>query len=112
MSQLLAQIMNLQNKVNSLSDAQEFYDPESGSSFGATHVPSQLSTIPGPRTMPRCDSGLPHDTLNFIELQETCLNEYLLEKDHPLHSSSTQRIRHHLLEFRPDITGTTERRES
>ena len=30
-SQLLAQIQDLQNEVNSLSDAREFYDPESGS---------------------------------------------------------------------------------
>ena len=61
-SQLLTQILDLQNKVNSLSDAREFYDPESGSSSGATHVPSQPSTIPSPRTMPRCDSGLLHET--------------------------------------------------
>ena len=64
-SQLLAQIQDLQNQVNSLSDAREFYDPESGSSSGATHVPSQPSTIPSPRTLPRCDSGLRHDTRNF-----------------------------------------------
>ena len=28
-----------------ISDASEFYDPESGSSSGATHVPNQTSTI-------------------------------------------------------------------
>ena len=38
-SQMMAQIRELQNKENSLSDAREFYDPESGSSSGATHVP-------------------------------------------------------------------------
>ena len=52
------------SKVNSLSDAREFYDPESGSSSGATHVPDRTSTIPSPRTLPRCDSGLPRDTQN------------------------------------------------
>ena len=40
------------------------YDPEPGSSSGATHVPSQPSTILGPRTLPRCDSGLPRNTLS------------------------------------------------
>ena len=39
-SQLLTQILDLQNKVNSLSDAREFYDAETASSSGATHVPS------------------------------------------------------------------------
>ena len=63
-SQMMAQTRELQNKVNSLSDAREFYDPESGSSSGATHVPSQPSTILSPRNLPRCDFGLPCDTLN------------------------------------------------
>ena len=42
-SQMMAQIQDLQNKVNSLSDAREFYDPETASSSGATHVPDQTS---------------------------------------------------------------------
>ena len=50
-SQLMTQIRDLQNKVNSWSDAREFYDPESGSSSGATHVLSQPSSILSPRTM-------------------------------------------------------------
>ena len=45
-SQLRTQIQELQNKEN-------FYDPESGSSSGATHVPSQPSTILCPRTLRR-----------------------------------------------------------
>ena len=65
-SQLLTQIQELQNKVNSLSDAREFYDPESGSSSGATHVPSQPPTILSPRTVPRCDSGLPRNKQNCM----------------------------------------------
>ena len=60
----MAQIQNLQNKVNSLSDARECYDAESGSSSGATHVPDQTSTILSSRTLPRCDSGLPRNTQN------------------------------------------------
>ena len=60
----MAQIRELQNKVISLSDARELYDPESGSSSGATHVPDRTSAIPSPRTLPRCDSGLSRNTLN------------------------------------------------
>ena len=41
-----------------------FYDPESGSSSGATHVLDRNSTILSPRTLPRCDSGLPRNTQN------------------------------------------------
>ena len=63
-SQMMAQIQDLQNKVNSLSDAREFCGPGSGSSSGATHVPHQTSTILSPSTLPRCDSGLPRSTLN------------------------------------------------
>ena len=65
-SQLLTQIQDLQNKVNSLSDAREFYDPETASSPGASHVPSQRLTIPSPRTMPCRESGLPLDTRNIM----------------------------------------------
>ena len=64
-SQLLTQILDSQNKVNSLSDASEFCDPESASSSGATHVPSQPSTTPSPRTMPCRGSGLRHGTRNI-----------------------------------------------
>ena len=41
-----------------------FYDPETESSSGATHVPSQPSTLPSPKTMPCRECGLPHDTRN------------------------------------------------
>ena len=64
LSQLMAQIQELQIRTNSLSDARELYYLESGSSSGATHVPDQTSTILSPRTLPRCDSGLPCDTRN------------------------------------------------
>ena len=42
-SQLLSQIHDLQNKVNSLSDARAFEDPEAASSSGATHVPDRTA---------------------------------------------------------------------
>ena len=53
--------MKLQNKVNSLSDAREFYDPESGSSSGATHVPDLTSAVRGTRT---CLEGLSSTIFN------------------------------------------------
>ena len=68
LSQLLIPIRELQRKVISLSDAREFYDPESGSSFGATHVPDETSNILCPRTLPRCDSGLPRNAQNCTDI--------------------------------------------
>ena len=47
-SQLLTRIQNLRNKVNSLTDAREFDDPETASGSGASHVPSQPFNIPSP----------------------------------------------------------------
>ena len=55
-------------RLNSLSDAREFSDPESGSSSGATHVPDRASTILSPGTLPRCDSGLPRNTQNCTSI--------------------------------------------
>ena len=45
-SQLLAQMRESQDKVNSLSDAREFHDPETASSSGASHVTSPPLTNP------------------------------------------------------------------
>ena len=42
-SQLLNQIQDFKNKVNSLADLKEFYDPETASSSGAT--PRSQSTL-------------------------------------------------------------------
>ena len=98
MSQLLTQIQDLQNKVKSLSDARELYDPVTASSSGATHVPSQPSTIPsvpGPRLAAILDCPTIHGIL--LVFQETFLNDYLLEKDELLLSSTIQRIWHLLL---------------
>ena len=61
-SQLLTHIQDLQNKVNSWTDARDFYDPETASSSGSSHVPSQPLIIPSPRGMFCRDSGLPLDT--------------------------------------------------
>ena len=37
-NQLMVQIQELQDKVNSLNDSREFYDPETASSSGLSHV--------------------------------------------------------------------------
>ena len=108
----MAQIQDLQNKLNSLSDAREFYDPESGSSSGATHDPDRLSTILSPRTLPRCDSGLPRDTLNGTSITgnvferpsaQEGLSSPILNHSNNLPSSSQ--------ELRPDVTETARRDE-
>ena len=60
MNQLLSQIQTLQDKVNALNEEKEFYDPETASGSGMSHVPTQPSRIPSPRGMLSRDSGLPH----------------------------------------------------
>ena len=65
-NQLLAQIQDLHDKINSLNDAGEYYDPETASSSGVSHVPSQPMSIPSPRRMISRDSCLPHDTQNSM----------------------------------------------
>ena len=64
-SQLLTQIHDSQNKVNSLSDAREFYDPETALSSGASCVPSQPLIIPSLRETGSRDSGVPRGTRNI-----------------------------------------------
>ena len=41
----LSQSQELQDKVNSLNDGKDFYDPEKASSSGLSHVPSQPSRM-------------------------------------------------------------------
>ena len=64
--QLLTQAQDLQNTVNSLTDAKVFYDPETASSSRTSHVPSQPLNIPSPKSMLHRDSGLPLDTRNTV----------------------------------------------
>ena len=72
-SQLLTQIQDWQNKVNSLRDARDFYDPETASSSGASHVPSQPLNIPSPTGKLSRDSGLILDTQNSMGTTTTTL---------------------------------------
>ena len=104
-NQLLTQIRELQNKVNSLSHARKFYDPESESSSGATHVPDQASTILSPRTLPRCDSGLPRDTQNGTGTSGNVMNDAQGGLSSTIFTNSKNLAS-------PDTTETTRRRES
>ena len=61
-SRLLTQIQDSQDRANSLSHAGELHDPETTSSSGASHVPSQPLTISSPRRKPGLDCALPHKT--------------------------------------------------
>ena len=53
-----------QGEINSLNDAKEFSDPETASSSGLSHVPSQPMSIPSPRRMVSRDSCCQPDTRN------------------------------------------------
>ena len=55
---LTVQIQELQDKVNSLNDSKGFSDPETASSSGLSHVPSQPMSIPSLRGTTSRDSGL------------------------------------------------------
>ena len=55
-----------QNELIPWPMQENFYDPEKASNSGASHVLSQPSTVPIPRTMPCRDSGLPHETRNSM----------------------------------------------
>ena len=57
MNHLLSQIRTLQDKVNALNEEKEFFDPETASSSGPSHVSSQPSRIPSPRGVLSHDSG-------------------------------------------------------
>ena len=112
-SQLLIQVQDLQNKVNSLSDAREFHDPGPGSSSGATHVPSEPPTIQSPRTTPSRDSGLPHDTGNGTVITGNVF-ERLLARDgrNSTIFNNSKNFAPSSEELSPDTTETTRRRES
>ena len=96
-NQPLTQIQEVQNQVNSMSDAREFHDPKIASSSGTRHFPSQPLTIPSSRGMPIRHSGLPllHGILSV--LQETFLKAHFFEKEHSQHSSKIRGSWHHLV---------------
>ena len=52
--------------MNLLNDAKEFYDPETASSSGVSHVPSQIMSFPSPTGTISRDSRLQLDTRNSL----------------------------------------------
>ena len=65
-NQLLSQIQELQDKVNSLNEEKEFCALETAISSGMFHVLNQPSSIPSPRGMIGRDSCLQPDTRNSL----------------------------------------------
>ena len=65
-NQLLSQIQELQDKVNSLNEEKEFCALETAISSGMFHVHNQPSSIPSPRGMIGRDSCLQPDTRNSL----------------------------------------------
>ena len=99
-SQLLTQ--NLQNRVI----ARDFYDPETASGSGASHVPSHPLIVPSPREMRSRDSGLALGARNTTGTAgKRFLKVYLLEKDHPQLSGNSRSLAPFSCGFGPGTTG-------
>ena len=62
----MVQIQAPQDKVNSMSDAEEFYDPETASNSGLYHVHSQPLSVRSPRGLISRDSCLQPATRNSL----------------------------------------------
>ena len=85
-------------------------NPETASSSGATHVPSQLSTIVSPRTLPRCDSGLPRDTLNGTGITRNGFERPLAQEGLPSALiGNSKNLASSSLELRPGTEGNVKR---
>ena len=109
-SQLLAQIRDFQNEVNSASDAREFYDPESGSSSGATHAPSQFR-VPGPCLTAILDCCRTHGV--FTGTSGNVFERPPAQEGRPFtFFINSKNLASSSQELRPDVTGTTKRTES
>ena len=82
--QLLTLIKELQDKVNSLSDARDFHDPDTASSSGASHVPNKPFVISSSKRKLSCDSGLLRDTRNGVGIiQGNLFEDPLAREGHP-----------------------------
>ena len=99
-SQLLTQIQVLVNKVNSLSDAREFDDLETASSAGATQVNPLLLRVPGPGLVAVLDCRM-IPRIMWV-LQETLLNDYLLEGQTSTLFTNSKNLGFSSQELRPD----------
>ena len=63
-NQPIVQFQELHDKANSLSDCRDFYDPETASSSGLSHVPSNPLSIPSLCGLISRDSCMQPDTRN------------------------------------------------
>ena len=109
-SQLLTQIQDLQSKVIPLQTQESFPILKQRAASGATHVPNQPPhRVPGPCLAAILDCRMIHGT-SWV-LQETSLNDYLLEKDEPLLSENSKNLATSSHELRPDILRNTKRSE-
>ena len=110
-SQMTAQIRHLQNKVNSLSDAREVHDLESGSSSGATRVPDQTSTILSSKTLPRCDCGLPRNSQNGTGIMGNVLERPPVHEGQPATIHNSKNLASCSQELEPGTIETARKRE-
>ena len=65
-NQLMGEIQELQNKVNSLTDERDFHDPEWSSSSWASHVPTRPVTFSSRSEKPSREPTMPNDTRNAM----------------------------------------------
>ena len=72
-NQLTVQIQELQDKVGSLNDSRELYDPETGSSSGLSHVHRHPLSVPSSFGKPCRDPCPQPDTRNSQSTGETFL---------------------------------------
>ena len=92
-NQLMVQNQEFQDKVYFLNVAREFYDPETASSSGLSHVPSQPVSIPSPRGLTSRDSCLQPDTQNSLGMSRTVLKTCLPSSEKKMYGISTVRAR-------------------
>ena len=92
-SRLLEQLQELQDQVNSLKEAKEFHDPDTASSSGASHVPTQPLVIPSSREVLGRDSGLPTASRDTMGNSGNYLETKQLENDLPQLSSEIRETR-------------------
>ena len=99
------QIREVQDKVNSLSDARDFHDPESASSSGASHVTSHPGTIPSSRNMLGRDSGLPLNIRNIVGFSRNVFERQLAQQGYPQdHFENSQNLASSSRGVRPEFT--------
>ena len=111
-SQLLAQIRELQKKVNSLSDAREYYDPETANSEQLLSDPRSQSTLEHSESQNR---ALPRFWIaaRYIECYGYCRKRFerLPAREGPPSAlfENSRNLASYSQELRPDTAGNTKR---